>query len=92
MYDTTKFAMEGARKQIKLQQAANSAIPKQPAQAGSQEPAVNTAQQLVQTHRHEISFGGRELGAIQTDEAGSNVLQSLLGELERSARLTGAAV
>lgn len=92
MYDTTKFAMEGARKQIKLQQAANSAIPKQPAQAGSQEPAVNTAQQLVQTHRHEISFGGRELGAIQTDEAGSNVLQSLLGELERSARLTVAAV
>ena len=92
MYDTTKFAMEGARKQIKLQQAANSAIPKQPAQAGSQGPVVNTAQQLVQTHRHEISFGGRELGAIQTDEAGSNVLQSLLGELERSARLTGAAV
>lgn len=92
MYDTTKFAMEGARKQIKLQQAASSAIPQQAAQASAQGPAANTAQQLVQTHRHEISFGGRELGAIQTDEAGSNVLQNLLGELERSARLTGAAV
>lgn len=92
MYDTTKFAMEGARKQIKLQQAASSAIPQQAAQASAQGPVANTAQQLVQTHRHEISFGGRELGAIQTDEAGSNVLQSLLGELERSARLTGAAV
>lgn len=92
MYDTTKFAMEGARKQIKLQQAVNSVAPQQHAQAGAQSPAINTAQQLVQTHRHEISFGGRELGAIQTDEAGSNVLQSLLGELERSARLTGAAV
>lgn len=92
MYDTTKFAMEGARKQIKLQQAASSAIPEQAAQASAQGPVVNTAQQLVQTHRHEISFGGRELGAIQTDEAGSNVLQNLLGELERSARLTGAAV
>ena len=92
MYDTTKFAMEGARKQIKLQQAASSAIPQQAAQASAQGPAANTAQQLVQTHRHEISFGGRELGAIQTDEAGSSVLQNLLGELERSARLTGAAV
>lgn len=92
MYDTTKFAMEGARKQIKLQQAASSATPQQAAQASAQGPAANTAQQLVQTHRHEISFGGRELGAIQTDEAGSNVLQNLLGELERSARLTGAAV
>ena len=92
MYDTTKFAMEGARKQIKLQQAASSAIPQQAAQASAQGPVANTAQQLVQTHRHEISFGGRELGAIQTDEAGSNVLQNLLGELERSARLTGAAV
>ena len=92
MYDTTKFAMEGARKQIKLQQAASSVIPQQAAQASAQGPAANTAQQLVQTHRHEISFGGRELGAIQTDEAGSNVLQNLLGELERSARLTGAAV
>ena len=92
MYDTTKFAMEGARKQIKLQQAVSSATPQQAAQASAQGPAANTAQQLVQTHRHEISFGGRELGAIQTDEAGSNVLQNLLGELERSARLTGAAV
>ena len=66
------------------------------AAAGAQQtqsaPQTNTAQQLVQTHRHEISLGGRDLGAIQTDAAGSSVLQSLFSELERSARLTGAPV
>lgn len=88
----TRFAMEGARKQIQMQQAVKAAG--QPAQAAAAPmPEVSTAQQLVtQVHRHEISLGGRELGAIQTDAAGSSVLQSLLGELERSARLTGAPV
>lgn len=90
-YDTTKFAMEGARKQIKLTQAANGA--KQPAARAEVQPTQeSTAQQLVtQVHRHEISIGGRDLGAIQTDAAGSNVLQQLMGELERSAKLTGAS-
>lgn len=91
MYDTTKFAMEGARKQIKLQQAVAATSPLQSAQTSAHGPAVNVAQQIVQTHRHEISIGGRDMGAIQTDAAGSDVLQNLLGELERSARLTGAA-
>lgn len=93
MYATTKFAMEGARKQIKLQQAVRSAKqPAQPAHAAVSMPEVSTAQQLVtQVHRHEISLGGRELGAIQTDAAGSNVLQQLMSELERSAKLTGAS-
>ena len=88
----TRFAMEGARKQIQMQQAVKAAG--QPAQAaGAPMPEVSTAQQLVtQVHRHEISLGGRELGAIQTDAAGSSVLQSLFSELERSARLTGAPV
>lgn len=88
----TRFAMEGARKQIQMQQAVKAAG--QPAQAaGAPMPEVSTAQQLVaQVHRHEISLGGRDLGAIQTDAAGSSVLQSLFSELERSARLTGAPV
>jgi hypothetical protein len=88
----TRFAMEGARKQIQMQQAVKAAV--QPAQAAAAPmPEVSTAQQLVtQVHRHEISLGGRELGAIQTDAAGSSVLQSLFSELERSARLTGAPV
>lgn len=88
----TRFAMEGARKQIQMQQAVKAAG--QPAQAAvAPMPEVSTAQQLVtQVHRHEISLGGRELGAIQTDAAGSSVLQSLFSELERSARLTGAPV
>lgn len=88
----TRFAMEGARKQIQMQQAVKAAgQPAQAAAAPMQE--VSTAQQLVtQVHRHEISVGGRELGAIQTDAAGSSVLQSLFSELERSARLTGAPV
>lgn len=88
----TRFAMEGARKQIQMQQAVKAAG--QPAQAAAAPmPEVSTAQQLVtQVHRHEISVGGRELGAIQTDAAGSSVLQSLFSELERSARLTGAPV
>lgn len=88
----TRFAMGGARKQIQMQQAVKAAG--QPAQAaGAPMPEVSTAQQLVaQVHRHEISLGGRELGAIQTDAAGSSVLQSLFSELERSARLTGAPV
>ncbi|WP_260673710.1 phage tail tape measure protein [Comamonas aquatica] len=88
----TRFAMEGARKQIQMQQAVKAAG--QPAQAAvAPMPEVSTAQQLVtQVHRHEISIGGRAMGAIQTDAAGSDVLQSLLGELERSARLTGAPV
>lgn len=88
----TRFAMEGARKQIQMQQAVKAAgQPAQAAAAPMQE--VSTAQQLVtQVHRHEISLGGRELGAIQTDAAGSSVLQSLFSELERSARLTGAPV
>jgi TP901 family phage tail tape measure protein len=88
----TRFAMEGARKQIQMQQAVKAAG--QPAQAAAAPmPEVSTAQQLVtQVHRHEISIGGRDMGAIQTDAAGSDVLQSLLGELERSARLTGAPV
>lgn len=88
----TRFAMEGARKQIQMQQAVKAAG--QPAQAAAAPmPEVSTAQQLVtQVHRHEISLGGRELGAIQTDAAGSSVLQSLFSELERSARLTGAPV
>lgn len=88
----TRFAMEGARKQIQMQQAVKAAG--QPAQtAVAPMPEVSTAQQLVtQVHRHEISIGGRDMGAIQTDAAGSDVLQSLLGELERSARLTGAPV
>lgn len=91
-YAVTQFAMEGARKQIKLQQASNAAKPQPPAaQATQSAPQTNTAQQMVQTHRHEISIGGRELGAIQTDAAGSSVLQSLMGELERSARTTGAS-
>ncbi|MDH1900895.1 phage tail tape measure protein [Comamonas aquatica] len=88
----TRFAMEGARKQIQMQQAVKAAG--QPAQAaGAPMPEVSTAQQLVaQVHRYEISLGGRDLGAIQTDAAGSSVLQSLFSELERSARLTGAPV
>lgn len=93
MFATTKFAMEGARKQIKLQQAVKSAgQAAQPLQSAAPMPEVSTAQQLVtQVHRHEISIGGRDLGAIQTDAAGSNVLQQLMGELERSAKLTGAS-
>ena len=91
-YAVTQFAMEGARKQIKLQQASNAAKPQQPSVQQTQStPQASAAQQLVQTHRHEISIGGRELGAIHTDAAGSNVLQSLMGELERSARTTGAS-
>lgn len=95
-YAVTQFAMEGARKQIKLQQASNAAKSQQPgaqpAQQTQSAPQVNTAQQLVtQVHRHEISLGGRDLGAIQTDAAGSNVLQQLMSELERSAKLTGAS-
>lgn len=88
----TRFAMEGARKQIQMQQAVKAAG--QPAQAAAAPMSeVSAAQQLVtQVHRHEISLGGRELGAIQTDAAGSSVLQSLFSELERSARLTGAPV
>lgn len=93
MYDTTKFAMEGARKQIKLQQASSAAKPQQsgvqPAQQDPSAPQVNTAQQMVQTHRHEISVGGRYLGALGTDAAGSSVFQSFLGELERSKSLSG---
>lgn len=85
----TRFAMEGARKQIQMQQAVKAAGQA----AAAPMPEVSTAQQLVtQVHRHEISLGGRELGAIQTDAAGSSVLQSLFSELERSARLTGAPV
>lgn len=93
-YAVTQFAMEGARKQIKLQQASSAAKP-QPAagQSAATQPAQpNVAQQLVtQVHRHEISLGGRELGAIQTDAAGSDVLQQLMGELERGARTSGVS-
>jgi len=86
----TRFAMEGARKQIQMQQAVKAAG--QPAQAAAAPmPEVSTAQQLVtQVHRHEIAVGGRELGAIQTDAAGSSVLQSLLSELELSKTLSGS--
>lgn len=93
MYATTQFAMEGARKQIKLQQAANSAKPQQSMPQPSAQPAhSNVAQQLVtQVHRHEISIGGRDLGSIQTDAAGSDVLQQLMGELERGARNSGVS-
>jgi hypothetical protein len=92
MYDTTKFAMEGARKQIKLQQASNAAKPKRPGDQQPRGPQANVAQQLVtQVHLHEISLGGRELGAIQTDAAGSDVLQQLMDELERGARTSGVS-
>lgn len=92
MFAMRKYAVEGARKQIKLTQAANAA--KQP--RGNVNPTIvmpdqGTREQLVtQVHRHEIEFKGRELGVVQTDAVGSDVLKSLMEELERSARLTGA--
>lgn len=99
-YDLTQFAVNEAGRAIDLQQAASkvreqksantqSTSVKAVATSPASSPAQSApAQQQVITHRHEIVFGSRRFD-VGTDAQGSNQIQQLMNELERSAQLTG---